>query len=553
VPHTLNVVGNVNELGISIVETTFGGRGDLDGQGTGAIMSYGDLIWTTLSRATSARDAIRIMDELTQSYGYESSGESFGVGDSDEVWLMEMVSKGKYGKGSVWVASRIPDGYVGSTANQARTEKFDHNDPENVLFAADVVTFAKQIGAYPPGGSDEDFSFREAYDPITFGGARFGEQRVWTMFNPICGGCVDRHLDFAQGYNLSNSMPLFVPAAQKLSLMDVVHVMRDHAEGTWFDPSGLRRPDVGGESGHSPYRQRPLTWAFGNDTYLNERTVGIQQSGWAFIAQLRGWLPPPLKAVTWFAPDDAATSPRVPVYGGATRIPAAFGHRVGQTPGGGVPYAPAPVDGFTMNLDSAFWVWNLVGNVAFSERYSTAYPDIVAQVDAHQARMIDAAAAMEKDFAALWAVDPAAAVELMTRFGETNGMDMFQRCVVGGAGTPADSPPPPPNASHTHASRTLISPGPPQTTQVDAILDVHFRHVPRRRRACSRHNGARLRPGGDRKLHCKAAARGPRNGVHRGLEGANSKRVPGECSALQGARGCAGGRARAAQIEGDGK
>lgn len=156
-PHTLNVVGNVNELGISIVETTFGGRGDLDGQGTGAIMSYGDLIWTTLSRATSARDAIRIMDELTQSYGYESSGESFGVGDSDEVWLMEMVSKGKYGKGSVWVASRIPDGYVGSTANQARTEKFDHNDPENVLFAADVVTFAKQIGAYPPGGSDEDF------------------------------------------------------------------------------------------------------------------------------------------------------------------------------------------------------------------------------------------------------------------------------------------------------------------------------------------------------------------------------------------------------------
>ena len=424
-PHTLNVVGNVNEAGVIITETTFGGRGDLDGHGHGNNISYGDLIWTTLQRAHTAREAIQIMDSLTQQFGYESSGESYGVGDSDEVWLLEMMSKGKYARGSVWVASRIPEGYVGATANQARTTTFVQNDPDNVLFAKDVVQFARDNLGYT--GTDADFNFREMYDPITFGGARFGEQRVWTMFNPVCGGCVDAHLDFAQGYNLNNSMPLFVPAVKKLSVMDVVHVMRDHAEGTWFDPSGLTRPDVGGESGHSPYRVRPLTWDFNGSSYLNERTVGIQQSGWAFIAQSRGWLPPPIRAVNWFAPDDASTSPRIPVYGGATRIPAAFGHTVGQVPGGGVPYAPAPVDGFTMNLASAFWIWNLVGNVAFSERYSTAYPDIVARVDVEQTRMLADSLQMEKDFVALWAVDEAAAVELMTKFCESEGMDMFNK------------------------------------------------------------------------------------------------------------------------------
>ncbi len=421
-PHTLNVVGNVNEVGVAITETTFGGRGDLDGHGHNNNVSYGDLIWTTLERAHTAREAIAIMDALTQQFGYESNGESYGIGDGSEVWLMEMVSKGKYGRGSVWVASRIPDGYVGSTANQARTTTFNQADPDNVLFSKDVITFARSIGAF--SGADADFNFREAYDPLTFGGARFGEARVWSLFNPICGGCVAQHLDYAQGYNLSNAMPLFVPAASKLTLADTVRLMRDHAEGTWFENTGDNRPDVGAGPGHSPYRFRPLVWDYNGSSYLNERTVAIQQSGWAFIAQIRGWLPAPIQAVTWFAPDDAATSPRVPVYGGASRIPAAFGSQVGQTPGGGVPYAPL-ADGFTMSLDSAFWVWNLVGNSAFSERYQDAYPMITQAVDAHQARMIADEAAMQKDFVALYAVDPAAALEMATTFGEREGQGMF--------------------------------------------------------------------------------------------------------------------------------
>ena len=235
VNHTLNVVGNVNEAGVIITETTFGGRSDLAG---GGIMSYGDLIFTTLQRAHTAREAIATMDALCTAYGYFSNGESFGVGDGSEVWLLELVGKGKYGKGCVWVASKVPDGYVTATANQARTETFNQNDPDNVLFAADVVTFAQSIGAYPPTAPASNFSFRDAYDPISFGGARFAEARVWALLNPVCGGCLDGHLDYAQGYNLSNSMPLMVKAAAKLTLNDTYKAMRSHFEGTWFDNTG---------------------------------------------------------------------------------------------------------------------------------------------------------------------------------------------------------------------------------------------------------------------------------------------------------------------------
>lgn len=420
VNQTYNVVGNINEWGLIITETTFGGRDDLDGHGTGAIMSYGDLIFTTLQRAKTAREAIQVMDNLCQTYGYESNGESFGVGNSTEVWLLELVGKGKYGKGAVWVASKIPDGFVGSTANQARTETFNQNDPDNVLFSADLISFARSIGAFPSGSPDSDFNFREAFDPITFGGARFGEARVWNLLNPVCGGCLDANLDFAQGYNLKNSMPLFVKSVNKLSLNDTAELMRTHFENTWFDNTGNTRPDIGAAQGHSPYRFRPLTWSYNNKTYLNERTVGVQQSGWSFLAQSRNWLPDPIKAITWFAPDDSSTSPHTPFYGCATRIAPSFGSLVGQTPGGGVPYAPV-ADAFTMSMDSAFWLFNLVGNLAFSERYSDAKPVILKNVYGAQTSMFAAAAQVDKDFVALYPVDPAAAIEMVTRFGETNG------------------------------------------------------------------------------------------------------------------------------------
>ena len=124
------------------------------------------------------------MDKLCQTYGYASDGESFSIADPNEVWLMELVGKGKE-KGAVWVASRVPDGYVGSTANQARTQTWDWTDTNgtNVLWAEDVVDFAVKKGLYPATAKKEDFSFADVYDPPSFGGLRLG------VFFSLSNGC----------------------------------------------------------------------------------------------------------------------------------------------------------------------------------------------------------------------------------------------------------------------------------------------------------------------------------------------------------------------------
>lgn len=419
--HTYNVVGNANEHGLIIGETTFGGLPHLDSKGSG-IMDYGSLIWVTLQRATTAREAISLMDELCQKYGYASDGESFSIADGDEVWLMELIGKGKT-KGAVWVARRVPEGYIGSTANQARIQTFPLNDPENCLYAKDVVTFAQEQGLYPKDGKPEAFSFSDIYDKPLFAGVRLGEARVWNIFQPASGGAFSEYLDYAKGYNLTNRMPLFAKVVHKLHVNDTMNLMRTHFEGTWFDTTGTLRSDVGAGSGNSAYRWRPLVWESEAKKFVNERTVGVQQTAWAYVAQSRGWLPAPIRALFWFAPDDSATAIRIPIYGGATKIPPSFGDRVGQEPAAAVDYG-VEADAYTMSMDSAFWVWNLVSNIAYGERYNVVMPLVQSKIHFFQDRFFQSTAAMDKQAEALFRTDPKSAVELITKFGVETGEQM---------------------------------------------------------------------------------------------------------------------------------
>ena len=414
--HTYNVVGNCNEHGLIIGETTFGGLKQLDGHGSTNVVDYGSLIWVTLQRAKTAREAIAMMDMLCTTYGYASDGESFSIADGNEVWLMELIGKGK-AKGAVWVASRVPEGSVGSTANQARTRFVARDDPENVLFAKDVVSFAQSQGLYPKNGKDEDFSFADAYDPITGTMARLAEARVWNLYHQVAAkGTMDKYLDYAQGYNITNRMPLFVPVAKKLSVLDTMQAMRTHFEGTWFDNRALPggRADVGAGSGNSAYRWRPLTWESGGKSYLNERTVGVQQTAWAFVAQSRGWMPGPFRALFWFAPDDSSTGVRVPLYGGVTKIPTSFADPVGQDPAARASYG-VKSDAFHMSLDSAFWVWNLVGNMAYGERAAETYPIILDKINLFQNQLLKQTTTLDAALLRQYASDPAAAVALATK------------------------------------------------------------------------------------------------------------------------------------------
>jgi dipeptidase len=402
VRHTFSVVGNMNEKQVAIGETTYGGRPGLhDPEG---IMDYGSLMFVTLQRASSAREAIKIMGELVAEYGYCSSGESFSISDKNEVWIMELIGKGPGNKGAVWVARRIPDGYVSAHANQARITTFPLNNPENCLFAEDVISFAREKGWFD--GKDKNFSFSDTYAPVDFGGARFCEARVWSFFNRIATG-MDQYLDYAMGENLDNRMPLWIKPDQKISVQDVMHFMRDHFENTPLDMT----KDFGAGPFELPYRWRPLTWKANGETYCNERATATQQTGFSFVTESRNWLPDWIGGIFWFGVDDAATSVYVPMYCGISEIPEN--------------YAVGNGDMLTYSPTSAFWLFNTVSNFCYLR-----YNDMSADVRKHQAslenKFITNKTEVDKKAVATYNENPENARQILTEYSLMMASTTFQ-------------------------------------------------------------------------------------------------------------------------------
>lgn len=349
---TYNVVGNMNEYQVVIGETTYGGRSELvDSKG---IMDYGSLMYIALQRAKTAREAIQIMTELAAEYGYYSSGESFSIADPNEVWIMEMIGKGPGNKGAVWVAMKIPDGYVSGHANQSRITQFSLNDPQNVLYAKDVIPFAREKGYFT--GKDSEFSFSDAYAPLEFGGVRFCDARVWSLFRRV-NASADKYITYIRGESLDR-MPLYIKPERKLSVEDVMSLMRDHYEGTELDMT------VGVAAGtyKMPYRWRPLVWDYEGQSYFNERPISTPQTGFSFISQSRSWLPREVGGLLWFGVDDTYMTVYVPLYASIIKMPPNFKQGVGS------------LSQFTW--DAAFWVFNFVSNFVYP-RYSIMINDVV--------------------------------------------------------------------------------------------------------------------------------------------------------------------------------
>ena len=441
VPRTYQRVGNMNEHQLIIAETTYGGRAELeDPKG---IMDYGSLIYVALERAKTAREAIAVIADLANTYGYYSSGESFSIADTEEVWVMDLIGKGPDNKGIVWVARRVPDGYICSHANQARISTFPQDDPENCIFAPDVISFAREKGYFT--GEDKDFSFCDAYAPLDFSGMRACEARSWAAFNILCdgkftfedenGNIVTKdaydYIDYAMGYDKSKRFPLFVKPSRKISVKDVADVMRDHYEGTPMDMT----TDIGAGGNALPYRWRPMGFEHDGKEYINERAIATQQTGFWFVGQSRGWLPDEIGGVNWFGCDDAATSYLTPIYTSIYEIPECF--REGN--GNMITYSPT----------SAFWMTNRVANACY-KAYDIMFPTVDAEIDAWEAAMVEAVAKADAEALAIYkaadqaprkrirrndkarkVVDPFVEVrEYLTAFSVDNAQKIFEKWVA---------------------------------------------------------------------------------------------------------------------------
>ncbi len=357
---TYNVVGQMNELQVSICETTFGGRSELvDPQGT---IDYGSLIYIGLERSTSAREAIKVMTDLVAKYGYCSEGETFTIADKNEVWVMEMVGMGPDSKNAAWVAVRVPDDCISAHANQSRiTHYFTLFPKQDVLYNKDNVKFARSKGFFT--GKDSEFSFRDAFNAPDFSGIRFCDARVWSFFNKHVDG-MDKYLPYINGENMTGEMPLYVKPSQLVSLQQLKNDMRDHYEGTPLDMT----KDLGAGSYEMPYRPSPLTFKVDGKEFYNERPISTQQSGFTFVGQMRSWLPDAVGGIVWWGNDDANMVPYTPVYCGVADIPQCYVRVKGVQ------------DDVTFSWKSAFWLQNVVSNMVYPY-YSKMYPDLRKTID----------------------------------------------------------------------------------------------------------------------------------------------------------------------------
>ena len=400
---TYNVIGNINEFQVSIAETTYGGREEME-DSTG-ILDYGSLIYLALQRSKTAREAIQVMTTLAQTYGYNSGGETFTICDPNEAWIMEMMGKGPGSKGVVWVALRVPDDAICAHANQSRITKFNMNDKANVLYSKDVVSFARSKGWFT--GKDKDFSWRDTYAKPTFGGRRFCDARVWSFFNHFAND-FDKYLPWALGKDKdAEDMPLWIIPNKKVSVQDVMACMRDHYENT---PLALDSSSVGGGVWEMPYRPTPLRFKVDGKNYFNERPVSTQQTAFSYVAQLRSWLPREVGGVLWFGNDDGNMVAYTPIYCGNTTQPECY-----NTPG---------ADAVTFSDKNAFWVCNWVSNMVYP-RYNQMFPTLKEVRDSLENSYFANQLAIEKQAVALYNTDKAKAISLLNQYSNDKAQQML--------------------------------------------------------------------------------------------------------------------------------
>ena len=397
VAHTYNVVGNMNEHQLTIGETTFGGRPELE---VGEGIDYGSLIYIALERCKTAREAIKCMTDLVAEYGYASSGETFSIADPNEVWMMELIGKGKVEKGAVWVATRVPDDCIAAHANQARFTTINFKDKENWMWSKDVVKFARKQGYYT-GKKDEDFNFQEAYAPYDFSGLYVCEARVWSFFRKFSDD-MDKYFDFASGKTFVETggkfagerMPLYIKPNHKVSAQELKNCMRDQYEGTPLDIT--QGPDAG--PWNSKLRYGSLGFKLDSVQYWFERPIATQQTAWSFVAQMRGYESAKAGGILWFGVDDAASTVYVPMYSTITEVPECFKE------GNGDMYNYSPT--------SAWWTYNIVANWAYT-KYSAMMPDIKKVQAAWEDKFNAQVEALDTQVANM---DAAQAAEFLTKY-----------------------------------------------------------------------------------------------------------------------------------------
>lgn len=399
---TYAVLGNINEHQVCITESTFGGRKELID--TTGVLDYGNLIYVTLQRAKTAKEALLVMTELVEEYGYCSSGETFSIADPNEIWIMEMIGKGPDIKGAVWVALKLPDDCISAHSNHSRITTFPLNDRANCLYSKDVISFAREKGYFD--GKNKDFSFSDAYDPMSFNARRFCDARVWSIYKSVCKE-TEKGIDYILGKN-DERLPLWVKPDQKVSLLQLKNLQRDHFENS---PLSMAN-DPGAEPFKAEFRYEPRIWEYEGQKYFNETPTAGPKNAFSFVAQMRSWLPSKIGGVLWFGVDDANFTVYIPIYCGTTEVPACFRRGNGSL--------------LRFSWDAAYWVFNWVSNMAYA-KYQYLAPDIKNAQAEFEQKLEDNLQVVEEAAQSLYKKSPEYAMRFLTEYSQNQANLMMQQ------------------------------------------------------------------------------------------------------------------------------
>lgn len=344
----------MNTKQLAIGESTFGGRESLVSKK--GIIDCQRLIQLMLERCTTARQAIKMADELTKKYGYSDYGECLTIADKKEVWHFEIVGPGTDKVGAIWVAQRVPDDHLSVNANAARINEIDRENSEYYLASENIYDMARDSAWW--NEAEAPFRFAHAYAPESRE-SMAARRREWRILSLV-----------APSLNLDPEAidyPFSVKPEQKVTLEKMVDLFKDYYEGTPYDMVGhmVKVTEEGDTIPHPhaspfmPYDKYDLHNIEGGWGKLGERTIARWYTMYGTITQSRDWLPDEIGGLVWMAQDNIATSVYIPIYCSVTDLPASY-----KAPGR---------NGFSRN--SAWWAFNRMSTLA-SMRWNEARYDV---------------------------------------------------------------------------------------------------------------------------------------------------------------------------------
>ena len=228
---------------------------------------------------STSRDAIELLGKVIAERGH-FNGEIYMVADAEEAWYVEVYT------GHQWAAVRMPDDKVASWGNEYMLTSVRLNSPD-VRHSPGILYVARKAGTLKEP-KDGCWNLCAAYS-IPY--SAYNHLRTWyghRLLAPSSAG----------EFDVKREYPLFYAPDRKVTLRDMMELMRSRNEGTKFCPE---------ETGNKIFR-----------------TIGTTKQSSAHVIEIVPSFPAPLRCTVWAALANCEHSVFMPLNAAVTAVAPAY-------------------------------------------------------------------------------------------------------------------------------------------------------------------------------------------------------------------------------------